>query len=107
MEEREFSDLKIERKECGKCGATWINGQHMWYTGNKGNEADLAGLVCNKLGDSQCINPLRGDDSGDSWEVREGDLKVGFDAKRDRMEDQRARFKEEYGEDPHFDDPLK
>ena len=34
----------------------------------------------------------------------EGDLKVGFDAKRDRLEDQRARFKEEYGEDPHFDD---
>ena len=35
MEEREFSDLKIDRKECPKCGATWINGQHMWHTGNK------------------------------------------------------------------------
>ena len=104
MEEREFSDLKMDRKECAKCGAIWINGQHMWATGNKGSEADLAGLVCNKLGDAQCINPLRGDESGDSWEVREGDIKVAYDAKRDRLEDQRARFKEEYGEDPHFDD---
>ena len=104
MEEREFSDLKIDRKECPKCGAIWINGQHMWHTGNKGSEADLAGLVCNKLGDAQCINPIRGDESGDTWEAAEGDLKVGFNAKRDRLEDQRARFKEEYGEDPHFDD---
>ena len=104
MEEREFSDLKIDRKECPKCGAIWINGQHMWHTGNKGSEADLAGLVCNKLGDAQCINPIRGDESGDTWEAREGDLNVGFNSKRERLEDQRARFKEEYGEDPHFDD---
>ncbi len=107
MEEREFSDLKIERKECAKCGAIWINGQHMWATGNKGSEADLAGLVCNKLGDAQCINPIRGDESGDSWASRLGDMETGFKAKRERLEDQRARFKEEYGEDPHFDDPLK
>ena len=26
----DFSDLKLERKECEKCGATWINGQHVW-----------------------------------------------------------------------------
>jgi len=106
MEQREFSDLRIDRRECAKCGAIWINSQHIWATGKTGSEVDLAGLVCNKLGDSQCINPLRGAESGDTWEAREGDLKVGFDSKRDRLEDQRARFKEEYGEDPHFDDPL-
>ena len=50
--EWEFSDLKLERKSCDKCGATWINGQHIWSgTGAVGNEDDLAGLVCNKLGD--------------------------------------------------------
>ena len=55
---RELSDLSMERKECPKCGAVWINGQHIWSgTGNKGNELDLAGLVCNKLGDANCINP--------------------------------------------------
>ena len=107
MEEREFSDLKIDRNECPKCGAIWINSQHMWATGNKGSEADLAGLVCNKLGDAQCINPIRGDESGDTWENRFGDINTAFTAKRDRMEDQRARFNEEYGEDPHFDDPLQ
>ena len=52
--------------------ATWINGQHMWNTGRTGNELDLAGLVCNKLGDDQCINPIRGDETGDTWEKRMG-----------------------------------
>ena len=102
--EREFSDLKLERKECGKCGATWINGQHVWATGNKGNEADLAGLVCNKLADDQCINPCRGSEAGDTWEQRFSDIESGFDAKRLQMEQQRSRFKDEFGEDPHFDD---
>ena len=62
--EREFSDLSMSRKECKKCGAVWINGQHMWATGNKGNEKDLAGLVCNNLGDENCINPCRGAEGG-------------------------------------------
>ena len=57
-ENKELSDLKLERKECPKCGAIWINGQHIWSgTGKTGNEDDLAGLVCNNLGDHQCINP--------------------------------------------------
>ena len=48
--DRQLSDLKLERRECEKCGATWINGQHIWGgTGNQGNELDLASLVCNKL----------------------------------------------------------
>ena len=74
-DDRELSDLKLERKECPKCGAVWINGQHYWSgTGNKGNELDLAGLVCNNLGDDQCINPVRGQDGGDSWDKRMEDL---------------------------------
>jgi len=74
-DDRELSDLKLERKECPKCGAVWINGQHYWSgTGNKGNELDLAGLVCNNLGDNQCINPVRGQDGGDNWDKRMDDL---------------------------------
>lgn len=70
-----MSDLKLHRKECPKCKAVWINGEHRWSgTGNKGNELDLAGLVCNNLGDETCINPLRGQDGGDTWEKRLADL---------------------------------
>ena len=64
-------------KQCGKCGAKWLQQesggefQLYWATGAAGKEEDLAGLVCNNLGDHQCINPKRGDDSGDSWAKRE------------------------------------
>ena len=68
--DKELSDLKIERKECPKCGATWINGQHRWSTGAMGSELDLAGLVCNTLANEQCINPIRGIEGGDTWEER-------------------------------------
>jgi hypothetical protein len=58
-------------KICPKCGATWINGQHYWTGTNKpGNELDLAGLVCNNLGDDTCINSSRGKEGGDTWEKR-------------------------------------
>jgi len=98
--DKEISDLKLTRAECPKCAAVWINGQHYWSgTGNKGNESDLAGLVCNKLGDDTCINPMRGSDGGDTWAKRLGDLESGFNTMQERMEDQRERFKEEYGED--------
>ena len=71
MTDRELSDLKIERKECPKCGAIWINDEHYWSgTGKKGNEMDLAGLVCNKLGDETCINPCNGMEGGVTWEQR-------------------------------------
>ena len=50
----------LETRECPKCQATWIGGQHYWYTGKKGNELDLAGLVCNNHGDETCINPCAG-----------------------------------------------
>lgn len=62
-------------KICPKCGAIWIDGQHYWSGTNKlGNEDDLAGLVCNKLGDDTCINPKRGSESGITWEKRLEDL---------------------------------
>ena len=63
-----MTDLKLERVECPKCGAIWINGEHRWGgTGAVGNELDLAGLVCNKLGDERCINPSKGIEGGQTW----------------------------------------
>jgi len=71
MTDKEMSDLSLERKECPKCGAVWINGEHYWSgTGKKGNELDLAGLVCNKHGDDTCINSSRGKEGGVTWEKR-------------------------------------
>ena len=73
--DKELSDLSLSRKECPKCGAVWINNQHYWSgTGRAGNELDLAGLVCNKFGNFQCINPMKGSDGGDTWEKRLEDL---------------------------------
>ena len=70
-DDRELSDLSIERKECPKCGALWINGQHYWSgTGKIGNELDLAGLVCNRSGDETCINPCKGMEGGVTWAKR-------------------------------------
>lgn len=66
----EVSDLSLERKECPKCGACWLNGQHFWATGAKGDEKDLAGLVCNLAKSSQCINPKKGEEGGDTWDKR-------------------------------------
>ena len=58
----------LETRECPKCQATWIGGQHYWYTGKKGNELDLAGLVCNNHGDETCINPCAGMEGGVTWD---------------------------------------
>ena len=61
----------MNTKTCPKCQAKWLNGEHYWSTGAKGNESDLAGLVCDKHGDSTCINPLRGTKhEGQTWEQR-------------------------------------
>lgn len=72
--DKELSDLSLSRKECPKCGAIWMNGKHTWATGAAGSEIDLAGLVCNKLGDTQCINPQKGVEGGDTWDKRMEDL---------------------------------
>ena len=80
--DRELSDFSLSRKECPKCGAVWINNEHRWSgTGNKGNELDLAGLVCNNLGDDTCINPSRGKVGGDNWQKRLEDLEKFADEK--------------------------
>jgi hypothetical protein len=58
-------------------GLAGLEGQHYWSgTGNKGNELDLAGLVCNTLRrHNECINPLRGERGGDTWAKRTERLK--------------------------------
>ena len=66
----EVSDFSLNRKECPKCGACLLNDQHYWATGAKGNEKDLAGLVCNMINSADCINPEKGTEGGDTWEKR-------------------------------------
>lgn len=93
--DKELSTLKLERKECEKCGATWINGTHVWCgTGNTSDssELDLAGLVCNKLGNEQCINPMKGMDGGQTWEYRAGYIDGMISEKKKTMEDMRDKF---------------
>ena len=91
----EFSNLKLERKECEKCGATWINGTHVWRgTGasSDSSELDLAGLVCNKLGNEECINPSKGKEGGTTWEYRSGYIDGVYASKKKEMEDLRDQF---------------
>ena len=83
--DRQLSDLKLERKECEKCGAQWVNGQHVWRgTGNqsKDSELDLAGLVCNNLGNEKCINPKKGQEGGQTWEYRAGYIDGKIDERK-------------------------
>jgi len=65
----------MDNKQCPKCGAKWINGQLYWSTGKEASELDLAGLVCNNLGDDTCINELRGEAGGVTWEKRIEEVK--------------------------------
>ena len=71
---KEISDLKLDRKECLKCGAVWLNGTHYWNTGIAGDEMTLNNLVCANLGDSNCINPKKQSnkyyEGHDTWESR-------------------------------------
>jgi len=85
-----MTDLKLERVECPKCGAMWINGEHRWGgTMNRGNELDLASLVCNKLGDERCINPSKGIEGGQTWAWRSGFI--------DGMIEERQKMMNEFG----------
>tara|TARA_B100001057_G_scaffold475598_1_gene542575 strand:+ start:736 stop:1023 length:288 start_codon:yes stop_codon:yes gene_type:complete len=84
----EFEAFSLKREECEKCGATWINGKHVWRgTGASGDssELDLAGLVCNKYGNTQCINPMKGKDGGQTWEYRAGYIDGMLKGKMDAM----------------------
>jgi len=68
----------MNTKTCPKCGTTWINDQHYWATGKEGDPHDLAGLVCNNLGDDTCINPCKGSTSGVTWAKRANKLNEDF-----------------------------
>lgn len=75
----EESNLKINRTECPKCGAVWLNGQHYWKTGSLGDEKTLNNLVCATHGDDTCINPNKQSgvmyENHDTWESRSGFIK--------------------------------
>lgn len=64
----------MDTRQCSVCGAKWIDGQHYWSgTAKKGNELDLAGLVCNNLPDEKrqnCANPCLGKEGGMTWAKR-------------------------------------
>jgi len=75
MSDKEVSDLSIKRDQCPRCGAIWLNGNHIWGgTGYKGDEETLHNLVCSKVDDPQCINKKykRGEiyKNKDTWEKR-------------------------------------
>lgn len=72
--DKDFSELNMERKECPKCGAVWLNGQHIWSTGFTGDNKTLSNLVCGLVESPDCINPeyIKGHIYGekDTWEKR-------------------------------------
>ena len=48
-----------------------MEGVLYWSTGKPGTREDLAGLVCDKYGDAQCINEVKGTvHNGQTWEKR-------------------------------------
>jgi len=71
---KETSDLTLNRTECPKCSAVWLNGQHYWHTGKSGDEKTLNNLVCANYGDLTCINPTKQSEKyyegHDTWEAR-------------------------------------
>jgi hypothetical protein len=67
----------MDTKTCPKCGACWIGGQHFWSgTNKKGDETELASLVCDKFGDDSCINPAKGTTDGKGWQKRLENLNI-------------------------------
>lgn len=70
------TELKIDCKSCQRCGARWMNGQLYWATGKPGKEEDLAGLVCNRVNDPVCLNKMKGNQTGDTWEKRAAFLEL-------------------------------
>ncbi len=74
MSDKQVSDFSIKRDECPVCGAIWLNGQHTWSTGKRGDEETLSNLVCGIKDDPKCINSKHkvGHVYGekDTWEKR-------------------------------------
>ena len=64
----------MENKECPKCGAVWLNGQHYWNTGALGDNKTLSNLVCGIVESPECVNPehIKGHiyAEKDTWEKR-------------------------------------
>lgn len=87
MSDKEVSDFSLQRTECPVCGAIWLNGQHTWSTGRKGDEETLSNLVCGIKDDPKCINKkhITGHVYGDkdSWEKRSKFI----DSKKKEIED--------------------
>lgn len=77
--DKELSDLSFSRVECPRCGAIWMNGQHYWHTGQKGDEETLSNLVCGLRDFHDCLNPKhkKGHIYGekDTWEKRAGKIR--------------------------------
>ena len=95
MESKEVSELSLSRTECEKCGATWINGKHMFRgtaASYDNSELDLAGLVCNKLGNEQCINPRKGEDGGQTWAYRAGFVDGAIETRKKTLEELDNKF---------------
>ena len=58
MEDKKLSNLSVERKECPRCKAVWLNGRQYWSgTGKPGDPETLSNLVCGLVEDPKCINP--------------------------------------------------
>ena len=74
MSDKQVSDFSIKREECPVCRAIWLNGQHTWSTGRRGDEETLSNLVCGIKNSPQCINSKHkvGHIYGekDTWEKR-------------------------------------
>jgi len=73
--QKEVSDFSLKREECPKCGAVWLNGQHIWTgTGKVGDSEVLSNLVCTTVNAPDCINKSykKGHIYGekDTWEKR-------------------------------------
>ena len=85
--DEKVSDLVMKRTECPRCGAVWLNNRHIWATGRKGDELDLAGLVCNVADHSDCVNPKKGQRGGDTWENRMNAIQELMEAELKRQKD--------------------
>lgn len=73
--EREFirADFAKECNVCTRCGALFHHSRgHVWSgTLKDGNAKELASLVCDRINDERCANPLKGTTDGKGWEARQ------------------------------------